>query len=34
MNNNVDNKLYKEIYDLNEKLKRYPIVLEEHEKLI
>ena len=29
-----NNKLYKEINDLNEKLKRYPVILEENEKLI
>jgi len=28
------NKLYKKIDDLNEKLKRYPFILEENEKLI
>ena len=27
-------KLYKALYDLNEKLKRYPCILEENEKLI
>ena len=26
--------MYKEIYDLNEKLKRYPFILEENEKLM
>ena len=34
LNNDANDKLYKEIYDLNEKLKRYPVVLEQNEKLI
>jgi len=33
-NSNTNIELYKEIYDLNEKLKRYPFILQKGERLI